>query len=125
MTNVTAFQTGRTYYTRSACDHDTIFRITVLKRTEKSIWVAGRDGQPKRLGINVYCGVETVKPYGNYSMCAVIGADREIDAPEAAPVAPAAPKVSHEEHARAAVAELLAEAAFVARWEQAYGNTGE
>jgi len=67
-----AFEVGRTYWTRSICDHDCIHRITIARRTAKTIWTECG----KTLRINSWRGVEQVKPFGSYSMCAVIGADR-------------------------------------------------
>ena len=69
---ITAFQVGKTYYARSICDHDCIFRLTVAARTAKTITT--RDGN--RLGVKVWQGVEQVKPFGSYSMAVVIGADK-------------------------------------------------
>jgi len=71
---LTTFTPGATYWTRSACDHDCIFRITVAKRTAKTITTTSG----KRLGIKVWFGVETVKPLGSYSMAPNIGADRKL-----------------------------------------------
>ena len=85
---MTAFEPGKTYFTRSVCDHDTIFSITVTRRTAKTIWTECG----KTLRVKPYNGVEQVKPHGSYSMCAVIGADRElIDTPEAPEADQAAP----------------------------------
>lgn len=69
-----AFEAGRTYWTRSICDHECIHRITVIRRTAKTIWTECG----KTLRVNSWRGVEQVKPFGSYSMCAVIGADRVI-----------------------------------------------
>ena len=33
----------------------------------------------KRLGVAIWNGVEQVKPHGNYSMCAIIGADKVLN----------------------------------------------
>lgn len=33
------FEVGRFYSTRSVCDHNCIFTIKVIKRTDKSIWI--------------------------------------------------------------------------------------
>lgn len=58
------FEAGKTYSTRSVCDHDCIIRVTVAKRTAKTITTdAG-----KVLRIGEYEGVEFVKPWGSYSM---------------------------------------------------------
>ena len=69
---MTRFETGKTYYTRSVADYDTIVRVTIAKRTDKTIVTAAGD----RLRINVWQGVEQVKPWGSYSMAPIVGADR-------------------------------------------------
>jgi len=66
-----AFQAGKTYATRSACDHDCVISITVASRTAKTIKTAAG----KVLRISEYQGVEQVKPWGTYSMAPIIGAD--------------------------------------------------
>ena len=73
---MTKFETGKTYYTRSVADYDTIVRVTVAKRTDKTIVTAAGD----RLKINVWQGVEQVKPWGSFSMAPIVGADRILDA---------------------------------------------
>ena len=72
---MTIFAPGKTYWTRSICDSDCIFKITIAKRTAK--FVITTEG--KRLGVAIWNGVEQVKPHGNYSMCAIIGADKVLD----------------------------------------------
>ena len=69
------FETGKTYTTRSICNHDSIIAITVVKRTAKTI-VADCGGWAgvKRLRITEYEGEETVKPWGSYSMAPQIRA---------------------------------------------------
>lgn len=68
------FETGKTYSTRSICDHTCIIEITVIKRTAKTIVAdCGWMGE-KRLRITEHNGVETVKPWGSYSMAPVIDA---------------------------------------------------
>ena len=64
------FQTGKTYSTRSICDHNCIFSITVVSRTAKTIKTT--DG--KTLRIKKWEGVEQVKPIGSYSMAPIIRA---------------------------------------------------
>jgi hypothetical protein len=73
---MTKFETGKTYYTRSVADYDTIVRVTVAKRTDKTIVTALGD----RLRINVWNDVEQVKPWGSFSMAPIVGADRLLDA---------------------------------------------
>lgn len=65
------FIIGRTYSTRSICDHNCIFSITVASRTAKTI----KTTTGKTLRIRFYLGVEQVKPHGSFSMCPIIGAD--------------------------------------------------
>jgi hypothetical protein len=68
---MTTFQPGKTYATRSICDHNSIIRVTVASRTAKTIKT--EDG--KVLRVSVYDGVEQVKPWGSYSMAPIVGAD--------------------------------------------------
>jgi hypothetical protein len=66
------FEAGKTYWTRSICDHDCIIKVSVKSRTAKTIKTV--DG--KVLRIATYNGVEQVKPWGSYSMAPIVGADR-------------------------------------------------
>lgn len=82
-TNTAArFEVGTTYATRSACDWDCIYRITVVKRTERSVWIEDPHdgGKVKRRAI-VDCGddVERFFPWGRYSMAPMISATRPAD----------------------------------------------
>jgi len=75
MTNVTQeFEVGKTYATRSICDHDTVFSFTILARTAKTVTVKA-DGEVVRRGLFTFEGREQFRPFGRYSMCTVIGAD--------------------------------------------------
>lgn len=67
------FETGKTYQTRSVCDHDCIIAITIKKRTPKTLVTSTGD----RLRIKPsYCGqYETVMPWGRYSMAPCITAE--------------------------------------------------
>ena len=67
------FVVGRTYTTRSVADHDCLISISVVSRTPKTIKALVR-GEEKTLRIKVYDGVETVKPWGTFSMAPVIRA---------------------------------------------------
>jgi hypothetical protein len=69
--NVTTFEAGTTYATRSICDYDCIIAITIAKRTAKTITTTAG----KVLRIALWNGVEHVKPWGSYSMAPMIGAD--------------------------------------------------
>jgi hypothetical protein len=67
---MTKFQVGKTYSTRSACDHNCIFSITVVARTAKTI----KTSNGKTLRVSEYDNRETVKPMGSYSMAPIIAA---------------------------------------------------
>lgn len=67
----TTFEAGKTYATRSICNHDCIIRVTVASRTAKTI----KTSEGKTLRISEYRGVEQVKPWGSYSMAPIVGAD--------------------------------------------------
>lgn len=69
-----AFEVGKTYTTRSACDHTCIISLTVISRTAKTITADCGHRGVKTLRIAVYDGYETVKPWGSYSMAPQISA---------------------------------------------------
>lgn len=66
------FEAGKTYYTRSICDHDHIIRVKIVGRTAKTV----KTDKGKTFRVYTYDGVERFKPWGSYSMCPIIGADR-------------------------------------------------
>lgn len=68
-----AFEPGKTYQTRSIVNSDSIITLTVKSRTDKTITTT----TGKRLKIRVWSDVETVRPWGTYSMAPTISADRE------------------------------------------------
>jgi hypothetical protein len=72
MTN--QFQIGRTYSTRSICDHDCIFAFTILGRTAKTVTIQVH-GKTVRRGLSLWNDVEQFSPYGRYSMAPIVGAD--------------------------------------------------
>lgn len=72
---MTTFTAGKTYSTRSVCDHNCVFEITVEKRTAKTLTTS----EGKTLRIGVYEGVEFVKPMGSYSMAPIINANEKGD----------------------------------------------
>lgn len=67
------FQVGRSYATRSICNYDCIYSFEILARTEKTVTVKVH-GKTVRRGLSTYDGVEQFKPFGTYSMAAVISA---------------------------------------------------
>jgi len=76
--DITKFEIGKVYATRSAGDYDCIFDFEILDRTEKSVKVKVF-GEIKRRRISVYDGVEQFLPHGRHSMCAIIRADRLME----------------------------------------------
>lgn len=71
----TKFETGKCYATRSVCDWDCIFSFTVLARTDKTVTVKVHN-KPRKKVLQVRDDVEQFKPFGSYSMAAVIRADK-------------------------------------------------
>jgi hypothetical protein len=76
------FVAGVTYSTRSICDSDCIYRVTIVSRTDKTVKadVGAHNGGVKtfRLGRNHY-NAECFMPFGRYSMAPTIRADRIND----------------------------------------------
>ena len=75
---MTKFNVGQTYSTRSICDHECVFSFTILARTAKQVTIQDphtSDIKTVRRGVSAWNGVEQFKPFGTYSMCAVVGAD--------------------------------------------------
>jgi hypothetical protein len=68
---MTTFEAGKTYQTRSICDHDCIISVTVAKRTAKTVTDA--TGKTFRISQD-YRGNEMIRPWGNYSMAPVLSA---------------------------------------------------
>ena len=64
------FEAGKTYRTRSICDHNTVFEYTIERRTAKNIWIDG-----KKVKVHEHDGREIAYPEGRYSMAPVIRAD--------------------------------------------------
>lgn len=72
--DIKAFEVGRTYQTRSICDHNCIFSVEIVKRTAKTV-IVRKNGKEQRNKITVINGRETIYPWGVYSMCPVISAE--------------------------------------------------
>jgi hypothetical protein len=69
------FEVGKSYATRSTCDHDCIYAYVIERRTAESVWIK-RNGETVRRAIRVYDDVERIDPAGRYSMSPVISADK-------------------------------------------------
>lgn len=69
------FEVGSVYYARSACNHDCVFLMKVLSRTEKSVKADFSGEGVKRAMIRVSDSSEWVMPW-HYSMAPVFRAER-------------------------------------------------
>jgi hypothetical protein len=70
------FEVGKTYATRSICDSECVFSFTILGRTAKTVTTEVH-GKVVRRGLSLWNGVEMFRPFGNYSMAAIITAEKE------------------------------------------------
>ena len=73
------FEVGKTYYTRSACDHNCIYRFTVISRTAKMVTVIDGLGEKLKRKVSEWQygsqeAEELIHPYGHYSMAPCVGA---------------------------------------------------
>jgi hypothetical protein len=71
------FEVGKIYSTRSIADYDTIFSFEILSRTPQTVMTKVH-GKIVRRRIAIYGGCEQFRPFGTYSMCAVIRADQTL-----------------------------------------------
>lgn len=75
------FEVGATYECRWPGDHTMTTPCTVVARTAKFVTVH-RFGDPAdvthRVGVNTWDGREVALPWGKYSMCPVLGANRRV-----------------------------------------------
>ena len=76
------FEIGKKYFDTSACDHNCVFVIEIVKRTDKTVTFR-RDGKERRAKIHVDRYGEYIVPE-RYSMAPVFRAEREYQ-PEPAP----------------------------------------
>lgn len=70
------FEAGKTYTTRSICDHDCVISVTIEKRTAKTVTVSfpGKTWALQTFRVGEYEGAEFIKPWGSYSMAPIIRA---------------------------------------------------
>lgn len=79
---IQAFKPNTTYACRSIGDHNCIWSFVVVRRTAKCIWIQ-EDGKTtvERRGIYVYDDIEKIRPFGTYSLCPVLSADKIVPEP--------------------------------------------
>lgn len=73
---MTQFEVGKTYYTRSLCDHNCIIAVTITKRTAKTVTGVERyrtEAKTFRPYVDDR-GNETIRPWGSYSMSPIVDA---------------------------------------------------
>lgn len=71
------FEVNNTYFTRLITDADQTVEVTIASRTAKTI--TDTNGNRFRVFKN-YEGNEAFRPWGNYSMCPTITADKKVSA---------------------------------------------
>ena len=77
MTNTTTFQVGTTYLMGWIGDSEMFNRITILRRTAKSVWIKDIFTQDiVRKSVRIDEGVEQISPTGRYSMAPSLHANR-------------------------------------------------
>lgn len=77
------FEIGKTYETRSICDYNCKITYTITARTKCSVTVIDKFGETSKFKISKkhseYRNAETFFPWGFYSMCPSISADKELE----------------------------------------------
>jgi len=68
------FTPGKTYTTRSACDYECVFNVKIISRTARTVKAEVR-GEVKTCKIYIFEGVESIKPFGSYSMAPIFRAE--------------------------------------------------
>lgn len=86
---MTTFEIGKKYYDTSACDHNCVFVVEIVKRTAKTVTFRRR-GKERRAKIYTDHNGEYIMP-DRYSMAPVFRACRELVEEAPAEEAPAAP----------------------------------
>ena len=69
--NTKRFEVGKTYSTRSVCDHNCVISVTIASRTARTVTTTeGKTFRPY-----VYDNAESIKPWGSYSMAPIVRAE--------------------------------------------------
>lgn len=72
------FEIGKTYYMRSACNHECVWCYTITERTAATITITdGKKAQRCRISkrTSEYRAAESIFPLGQYSMAPILSAD--------------------------------------------------
>lgn len=74
---MTTFELGKKYYTRFACDYDSILTAEILERTAKTVLVKIGSEEPKRKKLFTFHGAKIEAFYtARYSMAPIFSADK-------------------------------------------------
>ena len=71
--SIVQFQVGKNYSTNSICDSNCWFPFVIKRRTDKNVWIE-YSGTTTRRKIDIWDGVESIKPFGSYSMAPILRA---------------------------------------------------
>ena len=71
---IAKFMVGQVYSTRSICDHNSIVRVKITKRTAQTV-TGEMDGKVQTWRVRVYDNAEIFSPCGRYSMSPTIRAN--------------------------------------------------
>ena len=73
-----AFEIGKEYSMKSACDHNCVWTFKVISRTEKTVKITdGKETKTCKIiaKVSEWAGAESVYPFGRYSMAPVLRAE--------------------------------------------------
>ena len=71
------FEAGKTYMMRSACDHECVWKFTVMSRTAQMITIKDEYGKVRKCRVSKTCALEeSIFPLGRYSMAPILRASR-------------------------------------------------
>jgi hypothetical protein len=77
--SIIQFETGKTYRTLSPGDHDCVLDYKIISRTAKTLKSFDKmDNQVKTYRISIWENVEQFKPWGSFSMCPMMTADKQV-----------------------------------------------
>jgi hypothetical protein len=73
------FEINKVYQTRSPGDYDCVITCKIIARTDKTVTIFDLfEKKSKTFRLKIWNNIEQFRPWGSYSMCPVLTADREI-----------------------------------------------
>ena len=78
MDEIKKFKVGESYFMRSICDHECVWKYKVVARTAKTVTLESLGNQPEQIKrrVSVYQNKEFCRPLGKYSMSPILDANR-------------------------------------------------